>query len=912
MDLDVPIPDTDDSSSQSSEYSSESLNRLEYLRSYDPSVLLIFNGGSFSLKEGTYGGSSHLPLPDEHYIPHTKLGRSIEYLKDSQLMTNEIYYLHNILVGKIREIIQDIKKENGDSETVVKKLRELIDRRSNPSIKIEGIGVAELTQIDGQFVVRVVSEKTDTVFYILNEAVISEDSFHLKKVQARQHFVAGANRSDDQRGRDVIFLWIDGSHNTKTTVSPRIEKSPSKFQILVPFYKDPQQFQLAKKIHRQLHRQDYWNAIRNPITLTDLSFGLSKALFQALLMGGIGLAQEYLTDRDANFLTTMTMAAILTLPCFAASSYRYWLNMGQMGFIQKRKDHVTIDIRNSIDWKGTITSKAARASISSIILAYGFLASTYWNDFQNSDSWWTTFYLFSIINAVAIPNILLNAVARASWAEQAFVNELAGETRGRMKFTNWSRKNFDYLWIRYFFYDITRLFHLAGLGRLPSAITQRFNSLGVNLDDLGVNFGLFSLIGSHLIGEFVWLRKTLNFQQRGLLEDRQIWDYLNRTHSNKGKMLLYIELMYRKTLISWHERYISKQNEEDIKNTLLFSDQYEESHLDLLDLTEKEKQHLKKWRMHQQVQFSAEHELTLYNVRQEINHTLAVLEKEFFEETSLEMIVSYRQRVKLFFKNFLEAIHDTLHFEQEPTSTVWQNFSHIVAEFKKNISKEEHVVMGSSYKQQVRISLNNLVKVIHGLFETLKAYHLSVASDSNDNNISHSKNVYLPFWKRYESPEQEDWFRFLEEHVTEDLPNLKNSLFLMTDEISLLDIERMPEDMGLLLKDMLKEAGILLRNNRKVLQSHVDDQEIENLLRDFGSGENLDELINGLLDSQEKKYKTHNYDLERFFQKKRGLSHLENRAYNYNLGRFFEDKDQECADALRRRYIPFPRDCDIS
>ena len=908
--LDNPVPDVDDPEEQITEYSLESLNRLQSLRVYDPDVILTINEGSFSLMPGVYGESS-VPVPGRDYIPHTKLGRSIEYLEDAQLMINEVYYLHNALVGKVREIILEIRRKNGDSETVVRELRDLIDRRNNPSIEIKDIGVAELTQIDGQFVVRVVSANTDTAFYILNEAVISEDSDHLQKVEGRQHFEAGANRLDGEEGRDVIFLWVDGRRNTRTTVSPRIEVTPGRLQTLIPFYQgqDPQQFQLTQRRHRQLRREDRWNAIRHPITLNDLSFGSAKAAFQACLIGGVGIAQERLTGQNVNFPFIMTMAALLALiPCSFPSPYRHWLNMGPMGFLQKRKDHVTIDSHNSIDWKETARSKAVRASISSIILAYGFLASTYWDDFQYSESWWTVLYLFIVINAIAISNILLNATTRVWWAEQAFVNELAGVTRGRMRFTEWSWKNFDYFWVRYFFYDITRLFHLAGLGRLPDSINRGF--LGVNLQDLGVNFGLFSLIGSYLIGKFVLLRKVLNFQQRGLLENEQTWDYLTRMHSNLGQLLLYIEIFYRRASASWHERYISDLGGENLRNFV--SNQYEEeSHLDLLDLTEEEKRHLTRWQEHQQVQFSAEQELSLYDVRQKISRDLAILERDFFDEASLEAIVSYRQRVETFFTNRFEAIREVapeirLFFQEETLdstrSHLRERLNHIVSNYNNYISEreQEHVVMESSYRQQVRTSFRNLIKVIHGLFETLKAYYLS-------DDALHSRDVYLPIWERYRSLEQEDWLKFLEEHVTEDLPSLRRSLALLLEEEDVLvediDTDNMP-DMNVLLENLLNEVGTLLRNNWKAFETYIDEQEIEDLLKTYSSRESLDAMIRSV-DNQKKAEMNHlrrisgryNYSgvVERISQRKR-KNQAENRVYNYNIRRF-------CQEALTKKVL---------
>ena len=432
---DDPVPNNDDLIDQPNGHFLESLDQFEYLESYDPNAPLTINDGSFSLMPGVYGESHGFPLPDEHYIPHTKLGRSIEYLKDPQIMINEIYYLHNALLSKIEDIIQGIKAKYGQDEQMILKELQRLMNTNNLFVREDGIGTAELSQVDHRFVVRVVNETTDIAFYILNEITISANSLHLEQLQARQHFVAGANRLDHQKGRDVILLWVNGLSNTRTLVSPRIEKSLSQFQKPIPFYADEGQYQLARKRHKKLHRMDYWNAIRNPITWNDLSFGTSKAVFQACLMGGVGIAQERLTGANVNYTSIMSIAALLAfIPCSFPSGYRYWLNMGPMGLLQ-RKDHVATmrNIRqyfNSIDWKETLRSKAVRASISSIILAYGFLFSTYFNDLRGADDWLTVLYFFTVINLIAIPNILLNGAARVWWAEQAFVNELAGVKKG--------------------------------------------------------------------------------------------------------------------------------------------------------------------------------------------------------------------------------------------------------------------------------------------------------------------------------------------------------------------------------------------------------------------------------------------------------------------------------------------------
>ena len=848
---DDPVPNSDALINQLNEHSLESLDKLEYLESYDPNVPLTINDGSFSLMPGTYEGPSHFPLPDEHYIPHTKLGRSIEYLKDTQLMINKIYYLHNALLSKIEDIIQNIEaKYDQNTQAVLKELQKLMNTNI-PFFEENGIGIAELSQVDHQFIVRIVNETTDTAFYILNETIISRDSLHLKKLQARQHFVAGANRLDHQRGRDVILLWVNGRHNTSTVVSPRIEKSLNQLQRPIPFYEDPQQYRLARRKHRRLHLIDYWNAIREPITLNDLSFGTSKAVFQACLMGGVGLAQERLTGENVNYTSIMSIAALLAfIPCSFPSSYRYWLNMGPMGLLQ-RKDHVATmrNIRqyfNSIDWKETLRSKAVRASISSIILAYGFLFSTYFDDLKNTDDGLTALYLFTVINLIAIPNILLNGAARVWWAEQAFVNELAGVKKGKMKFTNWNRENFDYLWTKYFFYDVTRLVHLAGLGKLPESIIMA-NSIGINLNDFGINLGLFTLIGSYLVGKFILSRKVLSFQQKGFLDNRRAWSYLNSLQSELGKAFLHIERIYRKALSSWHKLHIKKQNKKHLKSNLLHL--YEEIYLDL-NLTKKEKQHLQKWQTHQQVQFLSIQELILYETRKKISRVLATLEKDFFKHTS--------------------------------------------------------VTMTNSYKQQVRTSFKNLAIVIHGFFETLKAYYYSTIPNSNVDYISQHGDVYLPFWKRYKTPEQEELFKFLEKNITEEFPYIKNGLSLMTNEALEEGMIEISEDLDILLENILKEMKIFFtfKENWQALVSYIDNHEIESLLKNYGPRENLAQLIETLNNDKAKireEIKVYSYNLKRFseVQENHNPSLLQNRAYNYDLKRFFKGRN-ECTSALTK------------
>ena len=407
-----------------------------------------------------------------------------------------------------------------------------------------------------------------------------------------------------------------------------------------------------------------------------------------------------------------------------------------------------------------------------------------------------------------------------------------------MKFTNWNRENFDYLWTKYFFYDITRLVHLAGLGRLPEFIIIG-SSIGIDLNDFGINLGLLSLIGSYLVGKFILSRKVLSFQQKGLLDNRRAWSYLNSLQSELGRVFLRIERIYRKARSSWHRWHVSKQNRKNLSKMHLFDS----------SLTKNEKRHLQKWQVHQQMQLLSERELILYDARKKIHHVLATIEKDFFKRL-----------------------------------------------------KQTDAAMTNAYKEQARSSFKNLTAVIHGFFETFKARYYSMILDP-DIDISQIADIYLSFWKRYESLEQEELFKFLEQNTTEDSFYLRSGLNLMADDETLNESVRVSEEPDILLERMLEEVRLFFDENWPAFEYYVNNQEMESFLRNYSSRESLDKLKE-VIDSDKKeetrdRLKGYEYDLERFFQTQKGQE--SSLAYNYDLERFFKDRDAKCADALVRK-----------
>ena len=180
-----------------------------------------------------------------------------------------------------------------------------------------------------------------------------------------------------------------------------------------------------------------------------------------------------------------------------------------------------------------------------------------------------------------------------------------------------------------------------------------------------------------------------------------------------------------------------------------------------------------------------------------------------------------------------------------------------------------------------------------GFFETLKADYYSRTLDSNVVHTSQLEDVYLAFWYRYKSLEQEELFRFLEQNLTEDAPYMKRGFSLMTNEDFDEDVIEILEDLDILLEEMLKEIKLFFDQNWKKFVPYVDEQDIENLLRNYGPREGLNS------DKKRKREglsRTHDHNLTRVSRDQ------EPRAYNYDLKRFFEKEGEDtlCTSALER------------
>ena len=328
------------------------------VETYSSDVPLTIDQGHFSVAPGEYIDRFPEREHDEDdpfkqdYRPETKLGQAIDHLQDGNVMREQVYQLYNGLVFQL----QDIEREQGENARAY--LEGLISQTNIPSFAIPGIdGKAELTQVDGKFMIRVLHGRTEVAFYILDEARFPEYTDHLEMLIGRQHFMSGHSRLDRKKGRDVIFLWKKGLSNTRTHVLPYIQKKPGLRQDILPRYQDSQELQRVRRLNvrlydtlmsffttehpsllrqtirenRRLHRRDYRRALswRWPPNWNNVSFGIAKALFNSLFVtGGLGLFQETVTGNDFQFVPTMCITSFFSLTtCSFASTYRAWLNL---------------------------------------------------------------------------------------------------------------------------------------------------------------------------------------------------------------------------------------------------------------------------------------------------------------------------------------------------------------------------------------------------------------------------------------------------------------------------------------------------------------------------------------------------------------------------------------------------------
>ncbi len=757
------------------------LTPIEY---YDPNVPLTIKPGSFSAAPGQYLSP---PIAGEHYLAQTKLGYSIYKLQDTEFMTQNIYQLYNKLISKIRGI--EIEQGENANEYLTK----VAGTKRTPQV-VENIGTAELAKVNGKFLIRVIHNQTDTVFYILDEASFSEHDDYLKKLQARQHLMGGLSRLDGQRGRDVIFLWTRGPRNTKTVVSPRIEthiKNPTASPHILPIFQDPTTFQQLRQQHRQLYRQEYWAAIASKVTTDNLTFALFAAIIQGTITAAIGFSKEFISGENVDVGDIALLSFFFTLSIYLfPSSYRYWINMGKVGFIQKKPNVAEstslLEQLKTIDWKETFISKVARSALTSLAYSYLFLFMTNEQvanlDILDVNNLPTLIHLFLLTQIIALPNFIINNSSKVWWTEQAQVNEIAGVTNKDISIPflpsiRWNRANIDYAFVKYNASQITKLTHLLDFA-LPAVFITSASAIGINLNTLGINSGLLAMLVSIWVGQYFLLKQVLNFHQKKYLDNEQTWHYIDRITQNRlGQLLLQIESLRRKFLLWWHRPHT--QDSKPMNNFYNIFDLSSTTSPDIAS-AETEEKHLEKWHQHNDVISHIESEMEFYANSQQIAKALRDMQADFFQYI------------------------DQRSPSEQPDS--------------EQLALER--TLANVFRRQVITSLNNFARVVHALFETLKA-----RNSFNKESLLQGETFYSDIWDRNKSIEQDDIMDFLEEYLTEEFPHLQQALnFLKEEELTL---SGTTEEL-VTLENLLTEFQVFMESHFEQLLRYIDDQEAKN------------------------------------------------------------------------------------
>ncbi len=157
------------------------------------------------------------------------------------------------------------------------------------------LGKVVLTTIDGELVYKIRPNGTEKIFLWAPKGLISADSTHLRQYISRQFIDAGTDRSDGERGRDVVLMWADelgqgpDIKTEKTTKSiPKVTNSSVQFN----YHQRPQAWTAEYFKH-------YWRATYKPTSASDKKLGIYCAVLQGLVMAGVNVMKVSLGYAEA-------------------------------------------------------------------------------------------------------------------------------------------------------------------------------------------------------------------------------------------------------------------------------------------------------------------------------------------------------------------------------------------------------------------------------------------------------------------------------------------------------------------------------------------------------------------------------------------------------------------------------------
>lgn len=180
--------------------------------------------GSSSGNESEFPSPSQLPTDPEtnQALPASPLDKLADYD-----LVETVFHYHSAYI-EARNRMQDMLKQIGVDE-----FNRRLDQ-NKVSFNIENYGQVSFTTIDGEPIGRIKHAASGVSFLFLEKSLIEENSKHLKLYTARQHFDAGADRTQEyydssnklrklREGRDNVFVWLSDDENSSVE---KIEQKP--------------------------------------------------------------------------------------------------------------------------------------------------------------------------------------------------------------------------------------------------------------------------------------------------------------------------------------------------------------------------------------------------------------------------------------------------------------------------------------------------------------------------------------------------------------------------------------------------------------------------------------------------------------------------------------------------------------
>lgn len=344
------------------------------------------------------------------------------------------------------------------------------------TVSKRGLGSAEINAIDGIPFVRIAHAASELSFVIILNRQINTHSAHFKQYIARQHIDAGAERNDNQSGRDVITITLSENHEKKSlkNIGPAHFKS---YMRPTPYLWD--------------WTKQYWLATKQKVSLSSFKFGLINGILQGLVTYTLANTINYITGDIV--LNTVSPALFTAMwgGFFGiySSAYKNWTKRGPKWFRSIK------EMANGIIFQFVLTIFINPAGLSSLNL----------NSMQGL-----------IENTRILTSSYISAAAKTNWKSIVYAREAANLNHGYYKKTSFKKNHVEFQF-----------------AYMPAFITRFLDRSNLGIDRIYPVGGLF-LLGAIPISQKVslnWInsiaKDSSNSEVKKLAKEAQRgWDFI--------------------------------------------------------------------------------------------------------------------------------------------------------------------------------------------------------------------------------------------------------------------------------------------------------------------------------------------------------------------------------------------------